>query len=164
MGVIGGIVIMEPDHLVLQLPSEEILVLKPQLQNSSTNCGHPTIGTFKTAGNLSSFRGGLVTGTLTRALEEYFEDRSTAKYDKSIKEMRIRTTNLSKILKDKVVEMGFDRTKFIVQVTIGEVSKCPGLKTGVHCLWDAESDDFATVEFENEHIFCFALVFGVKSY
>ena len=50
------------------------------------------------------------------------------------------------------------------QVTIGEVSKCPGLKTGVRCLWDAESDDYATAEFENEHIFCFALVFGVKSY
>ena len=51
-----------------------------------------------------------------RCLVEYFDTRANSKFDKSVKEMRNRTTNLSKILKDKVVEMGFARTKFIVQV------------------------------------------------
>ena len=50
------------------------------------------------------------------------------------------------------------------QVSIGEASKHPGLKTGVRCLWDEETDDYAVADFENDNLFCFAIVFGVRSY
>ena len=53
---------------------------------------------------------------LKRSLTDFFEDRANSKFDKSVKEMRNKTTSLSQIIKDKVVEMGFDRTKIVVQV------------------------------------------------
>jgi len=160
------IAIMESSRnseIVLQPPIGEnpLSVDKTDDGNLSVNA---TYGRTKAAGNLSCFRGGLIEAMLKRSLSDFFEDRANSKLDKSVKEMRNKTTSLSQIIKDKVVEMGFDRTKIVVQVSIGEASKHPGLKTGVRCLWDEETDDYAVADFENDNLFCFAIVFGVRSY
>ncbi|KAK5640599.1 hypothetical protein RI129_011410 [Pyrocoelia pectoralis] len=63
----------------------------------------------------------------------------------------------------KVRELKMKRYKHIVQVTIGEL-KGAGVKCGVRCLWDSETDGYTSDTFMNETIFCVVVVFAVYLY
>jgi len=73
--------------------------------------------------------------------------------------------SLSKDIADKIKEeckssMNIPRYKVIVQVTIGQM-KDQGVKITSRCLWDTSTDNYATVCFQNEHIWASAIVFGL---
>jgi len=73
--------------------------------------------------------------------------------------------SLSKDIADKIKEeckssMNIPRYKIIVQVTIGQM-KDQGVKITSRSLWDTSTDNYATVCFQNEHIWASAIVFGL---
>mmetsp|Transcript_11406 Transcript_11406/g.15559 ORF Transcript_11406/g.15559 Transcript_11406/m.15559 type:complete len:135 (-) Transcript_11406:293-697(-) len=67
---------------------------------------------------------------------------------------------LSDMIKEKVKTMGFPRYKLVVQVTVGQrAGQC--LRIASRCLWDTAADTCASACFENESMFCVAMVFGI---
>ncbi|CAM9665951.1 unnamed protein product, partial [Laminaria digitata] len=52
------------------------------------------------------------------------------------------------------------RYKIVVQVTIGEM-KDQGVRVASRCLWDTATDNYASVNFKNQSLWCSAMVFGV---
>ena len=73
--------------------------------------------------------------------------------------------NLSKDIADKIKErckqsLNIPRYKILVQVTIGQM-KDQGVKITSRCLWDTATDNYATVSFQNQHIWASAIVFGL---
>lgn len=70
---------------------------------------------------------------------------------------------ISDIVRDKLKELQIPRYKFMVQVVVGE-RKSQGVRMGCRCLWDSETDNFATAEFSNETIFSTCTAFGVYLY
>ena len=73
--------------------------------------------------------------------------------------------NLSKDVADKIKEkckqsLNIPRYKILVQVTIGQ-KKDQGVKITSRCLWDTATDNYATVSFQNQHIWASAIVFGL---
>ena len=72
---------------------------------------------------------------------------------------------LSKDIADKIKEkckstMDIPRYKIVVQVTIGQM-KDQGVKITSRCLWDTTTDNYATVSYQNQHIWASAIVFGL---
>ncbi|XP_022920275.1 dynein light chain Tctex-type protein 2B-like [Onthophagus taurus] len=73
------------------------------------------------------------------------------------------TIKMANSINEKVKELQMKRYKHIVQVTIGEI-KGAGVKAGVRCLWDAETDSYTSEQFINETIFSVVVVFGIYLY
>ncbi|XP_061832394.1 dynein light chain Tctex-type protein 2B [Nerophis lumbriciformis] len=73
------------------------------------------------------------------------------------------TLTLADCVKDKVKKLGFERYKFVVQVTIGE-QRGQGVKMSSRCLWDADTDNYAEYVFMNDSLFCAVAVFGSYFY
>lgn len=57
-------------------------------------------------------------------------------------------------------EMNIPRYKLVIQVSIGQL-KNQGVCIASRCLWNTVTDNFASVEFETEHIWSNALIFGM---
>jgi hypothetical protein len=70
---------------------------------------------------------------------------------------------LSDTIKDKLKGLGYDRYKFVVQVVIGERRE-QGIRSGTRCFWDASTDNQASENFINDHLFCVATAFAVYLY
>ncbi|KAB0792248.1 hypothetical protein PPYR_14207 [Photinus pyralis] len=73
------------------------------------------------------------------------------------------TISIANDVNTRVRELKMKRYKHIVQVTIGEL-KGAGVKCGVRCLWDSETDGYTSDTFMNETIFCVVVVFAVYLY
>lgn len=73
------------------------------------------------------------------------------------------TKNIVTSVKESVKELGFKRYKLIVQTILGQ-NKGSGIKIGARCLWDADTDNFASDSFLNESMFCCVVVFGIYCY
>lgn len=58
------------------------------------------------------------------------------------------TTSIANSINIKVKDMKWKRYKHVVQVIIGE-QRGAGLKSGVKCIWDSETDNFASEVFMN---------------
>ncbi|KAL7544395.1 hypothetical protein ACHAWF_007777 [Thalassiosira exigua] len=72
---------------------------------------------------------------------------------------------LSKDVADKIKEgckaaLDVPRYKIVVQVAIGQM-KDQGVKITSRCLWDTANDNYATVNFQNQHVWACAIVFGL---
>ena len=72
---------------------------------------------------------------------------------------------LSKDIADKIKEkcktsLNMPRYKIIVQVTIGQMKE-QGVKLTSRCLWDTATDNYATVSFQNQHVWASAIAFGL---
>ena len=61
-------------------------------------------------------------------------------------------------VRDKLKELQIPRYKYMVQVVVGE-RKSQGVRMGCRCLWDSETDNFATAEFSNVRIESFSHVY-----
>lgn len=73
--------------------------------------------------------------------------------------------DLTKDLADKVKravkeKLNVPRYKIIVQVTIGQ-RKDQGVRITSRCLWDTSTDNYTAVNYQNEHVWVSALVFGL---
>ena len=62
-------------------------------------------------------------------------------------------------VRDKLKELQIPRYKYMVQVVVGE-RKSQGVRMGCRCLWDSETDNFATAEFSNVSFDFYCLEFG----
>mmetsp|Transcript_20252 Transcript_20252/g.33901 ORF Transcript_20252/g.33901 Transcript_20252/m.33901 type:complete len:125 (+) Transcript_20252:130-504(+) len=66
-------------------------------------------------------------------------------------------------IRTRLKSLGYDRYKFIVQVLIGERRE-QGMYFGTRCFWDSNTDNQASENFTNDHIFCAATVYAVYLY
>ncbi|KAJ3629392.1 hypothetical protein MTP99_013787 [Tenebrio molitor] len=73
------------------------------------------------------------------------------------------TVDLANEISSKVTELKMKRYKHIVQVILGE-HKGAGVKSGVRCLWDSETDGYTSEIFSNDTIFCLVVVYAVYLY
>jgi hypothetical protein len=65
--------------------------------------------------------------------------------------------NIKKRVKE---ECHIPRYKIIVQVTTGEM-KDQGARVASRSLWDTQTDNYASSSFQNQSLWCCAMVFGV---
>ncbi|XP_042207389.1 dynein light chain Tctex-type protein 2B-like isoform X2 [Homarus americanus] len=75
----------------------------------------------------------------------------------------VMSKSLTENLRDKILDLGLPRYKFVVNVVIGE-QRGEGVKVGARCLWDADTDNYAADVFLAENFFCSASVFAVYFY
>ena len=73
------------------------------------------------------------------------------------------TKLISNDVRDKLKELALPRYKYMVHVTLGE-QRTEGVHVGTRCLWDADTDNYASVTFTNDSIFCVATAYGVYQY
>ena len=55
------------------------------------------------------------------------------------------------------------RYKIVVEVVIGE-QRGEGVRMGSRCLWDSDTDNYASCVYMNDSLFCCAAVFGLYYY
>ena len=53
--------------------------------------------------------------------------------------------------------------QIVVEVVIGE-QRGEGVRMGTRCLWDSDTDNFASDVFMNDSLFCCAAAFGIYYY
>ncbi|GMH69773.1 hypothetical protein TrVE_jg4210 [Triparma verrucosa] len=73
--------------------------------------------------------------------------------------------NLSKSIADKIRQrvketLNVNRYKLVVQVTLGQM-KDQGVRITSRCLWDTQTDNYASIDYKNEFIWGSAMVFGL---
>ena len=56
--------------------------------------------------------------------------------------------------------LSYPRYKIVVQVVLGQ-SKNQGVKIASRCLWDTETDNYASYTYTSESLWCTAMVFGL---
>mmetsp|Transcript_111152 Transcript_111152/g.309003 ORF Transcript_111152/g.309003 Transcript_111152/m.309003 type:complete len:134 (+) Transcript_111152:174-575(+) len=74
-------------------------------------------------------------------------------------EETIWSVEIAEEIKRRVKAMDIPRYKVVVQVTIGEM-KQQGVRVASRCLWDTDSDNYASFSYKNESLWCVAMVFG----
>ena len=89
-------------------------------------------------------------------------------------------------VKSQVKTLGYDRYKIVVEVVIGEqrgeggiqnifnkifskifsliIISCQGVRMGSRCLWDSDTDNYASDVYMNDSLFCCTAVFGLYYY
>ena len=87
-------------------------------------------------------------------------EQSLLGYELDISSLAGKTDELTKSLRDAMrAVLSLVRYKFVVQVIMGEI-KQQGLKIASKCLWDVNSDNYASYTLKTETYYCTALVFG----
>ena len=62
----------------------------------------------------------------------------------------------------QICSMGYSRHKIICNVILGQMQD-QGVKMSSRCLWDPDTDDWASVQFQNDSLFAIATVHGIYS-
>jgi PBP1b-binding outer membrane lipoprotein LpoB len=88
-------------------------------------------------------------------------EREALKY--SSDEANKLTTKISDEVKNRLRDLGLPRYKFVVQVVLGE-NRTEGVHVGHRCLWDNDTDNYASVSWGNDSLFCVTTVYGVYQY
>ena len=73
------------------------------------------------------------------------------------------TKKISDEVKNRLRDLGLPRYKFMVQVVVGQ-KVGEGMHMGMRCLWDQDTDSYATVTHSNDDYFCVATAYGVYQY
>ncbi|CAM9824785.1 unnamed protein product [Pylaiella littoralis] len=68
--------------------------------------------------------------------------------------------NIADTIREGVKTLNAPRYKIVVQVTIGQM-KDQGVRVASRCLWDTATDNYTSVQFKNQSLWCSAMVFGV---
>jgi len=64
-------------------------------------------------------------------------------------------------IKERVkAECNIPRYKIVVQVTLGQM-KDQDVRVASRCLWDTATDNYASVNYKNQHLWCCAMIFGL---
>jgi len=63
-------------------------------------------------------------------------------------------------IKERVKDLNIPRYKVVLQSVIGEV-KGQGAYIASRCLWDTETDNYASFSMKNSSLFCVVMVFGL---
>lgn len=70
---------------------------------------------------------------------------------------------ISDKIKTHIKNLGYERYKVVVEVVIGE-QRGEGVRMGTRCLWDSDTDSYASDVFMNDSLFCCAAAFGIYYY
>ncbi|XP_022087941.1 tctex1 domain-containing protein 1-B-like [Acanthaster planci] len=70
------------------------------------------------------------------------------------------TTSLADVIKARMKKMGFTRHRIVVYVIVGE-KRDQGMQACGRCVWDAKTDNFVTVTYENSSLFVVVSVYGI---
>lgn len=57
-------------------------------------------------------------------------------------------------------ECNIPRYKVVVQVTLGQM-KDQGVRVASRCLWDTSTDNYASTRYQNQSLWCCAMIFGL---
>jgi hypothetical protein len=68
--------------------------------------------------------------------------------------------HIAEDLREKVKALGYDRYKLVIQVTLGQ-KKGQAMRIVSRCLWDTNTDSFASEYYENDSLYCVCQVFGL---
>ncbi|XP_065186934.1 dynein light chain Tctex-type 5-B-like [Sycon ciliatum] len=90
-----------------------------------------------------------------QALEENLKDM---KYSRET--CRQMTFTLTELIRNRVKELNYERYKIVCIVNIGSFQD-QAMKVVSRCLWDPETDTFASVSFRNKTLYATAIVYGV---
>jgi len=92
---------------------------------------------------------------IKKEMEDYVKN---AKFeDEECKKLAL---ELCSKIKDKVKALQIPRYKVVLQSVIGEV-KGQGAYIASRCLWDTETDNYASYSVKNASLFCTVMVFGL---
>ena len=69
--------------------------------------------------------------------------------------------DLAAQIMEKVKTLKFQRYKLVAVVSIGSLRERPGMQFGSRCLWNQDTDTFASVKFTNGSLFAVAMVYGL---
>ncbi|XP_066979525.1 dynein light chain Tctex-type protein 2B-like [Macrobrachium rosenbergii] len=73
------------------------------------------------------------------------------------------TQAISDLIRNRLLDLNLPRYKFVVNIFIGE-QRGEGVKVSARCLWDADTDNYASDVFLAETFFCAAVVFAIYYY
>lgn len=82
----------------------------------------------------------------------------SAEYDDA--RSRSMALELCEDVKQRVKELNIPRYKLVLQAVIGEV-KGQGAYIASRCLWDSNTDCYASFSMKNSSLFCVLMVFGL---
>lgn len=68
--------------------------------------------------------------------------------------------HLAEDIREKVKLLGYDRYKLVILVTLGQ-RKGQAMRIMSRCLWDTNTDSFASELYENEGLYCLCQVYGL---
>ena len=82
-------------------------------------------------------------------------------YEFDANNLSAKTEEIAKSVRESVRVGAYQlsRYKLVVQVVLGEI-KNQGLKISSKCLWDVNSDNYASYTHKTETFYCTAIVFG----
>lgn len=84
-----------------------------------------------------------------REICESMLDGKTEQYSATDAQVLIR--NVSSEVQQRVVRMGYERYKLITHITVTEAGR-QGLRVASRCLWDTETDNYASYTYSNEKL------------
>ena len=71
--------------------------------------------------------------------------------------------NISDEIREKVKALEYSRYKIIVQCTVGE-NKQQGVLITSRCLWEPNTDNYASASFKNDQVWANVMVFCCYTY
>lgn len=97
-----------------------------------------------------------VTNEVRKILKENLDD-----FEIDDQSVAMKTEELTSLIRNSVKEnLNLPRYKLVVQVVLG-LLKGQGIRFASKCLWDTNSDNFASYTYKNDEFFCTAIVFGL---
>ncbi|CAM9140003.1 unnamed protein product [Ascophyllum nodosum] len=77
-----------------------------------------------------------------------------------VEEAKEWSLNIADMIREGIKTLKVPRYKIVVQVTTGEM-KDQGVRVASRCLWDTATDNYASVQFRNQSLWCSAMIFGL---
>lgn len=74
---------------------------------------------------------------------------------------RILSHDLAGQILTKIIGLTPKRYKLVTFVSVGSLTDNPGVQFGSRCLWDADTDELATVRYANETLFAVVMIYGL---
>lgn len=97
-----------------------------------------------------------VKNEIRKTLKENLED-----FELDDQTIAMKTEELTRLIRENVKKnLNLPRYKLVVQVVLGFL-KSQGIRVASKCLWDTNSDNFASYTHKNDEFFCTAIVFGL---
>ena len=81
------------------------------------------------------------------------------KYDPST--CKVLSQELAGHIMERMKAFNFKRYKMVAVVSLGSIKERPGLQFGSRCLWNQNTDSFASVKYTNGSIFAVAMIYGL---
>eukprot|EP00611_Tribonema_gayanum_P011634 TRINITY_DN21946_c0_g1_i1.p1 TRINITY_DN21946_c0_g1~~TRINITY_DN21946_c0_g1_i1.p1 ORF type:complete len:133 (-),score=32.29 TRINITY_DN21946_c0_g1_i1:17-415(-) len=68
--------------------------------------------------------------------------------------------NIADAIREQIKQLSIPRYKVVVQVTVGQM-KDQGVRVASRCLWDTATDNYASVNYKTQSLWCNVMCFGI---